>query len=217
MASDQKPQVDTIAPSTNSSTADTRAMLKDHFSKYTGTRYGDGWEDLWARGDFLPWDKGSPNPALKETLTEHGDVIGTAIVEESRSEPEPESELGTERPSRQRRRKRALVPGCGRGVDVLLLKSFGYDVVGLEYSESAVRACHAFEKEYGAEFGIVDAEIGEGTARFVVGDFFREDWVEGVEKGLGFDLIYDYTVRLLSPESDRRANSKNSDDADCFV
>ena len=44
-------------------------------------------------------------------------------------------------------RRKALVPGCGRGVDVLLLASFGYDAYGLECSATAVDACKKEEKE----------------------------------------------------------------------
>jgi methyl halide transferase len=162
-----------------SSVVEARARLQEHFEEYSGDKYGQGWEKLWAKGDFLPWDKGAPNPALIDMLRERQDVIGNAMVEIDGKQ----------------RRKRALVPGCGRGVDVLLLKSFGYDAVGLEYSEAAVKACHKYEEEHGSEYQIQDKEIGEGTAQFVVGDFFKDDWIAGKEGPENkFDLIYDYTV-----------------------
>ncbi len=162
-----------------------RARLQGHFEGYKGGKYGEGWESLWERGDFLPWDKGAPNPALIDALKERQDVIGNAMVEE-------DGKL---------RRKRALVPGCGRGVDVLLLKSFGYEAVGLEYSKTAVEACRKFEEEHGRENQTYDAKLGEGTAQFVVGDFFHDDWLAGTG-GLEnkFELIYDYTVSLCCPE-----------------
>jgi methyl halide transferase len=166
------------------SVMDARARLQKHFQEYPGEKYGEGWENLWTEGDFLPWDKGSPNPALIDTLKEHEDIIGNAMVERDGKV----------------RRKKALVPGCGRGVDVLLLKSFGYEAIGLEYSETAVKACHDFEEQHGSEYHILDEKLGEGTAKFVVGDFFRDDWLThtaGSEKT--FDLIYDYTVRNCSP------------------
>ena len=156
-----------------------RARLQEHFGEYAGDKYGQGWERLWAQGDFLPWDKGAPNPALIDLLRERHDLIGNAMVEMDG----------------KRRRKRALVPGCGRGVDVLLLKSFGYEAVGLEYSEAAVQACHRYEEEHGREYRVQDEEIGEGTAQFVVGDFFRDTWLAGTAGPEStFDLIYDYTV-----------------------
>lgn len=162
----------------NTSVLEARARLREHFRQYSGDNYGEGWERLWAEGDFLPWDKGAPNPALADTLKEREDIIGNAIVE-------------TEG---KKRRKRALVPGCGRGVDVLLLKSFGYEAVGLEYSETAVQACRRFQEECGAEYCTYDSTVGEGTAQFVTGDFFKDDWLAAIAGSeCGFDLIYDYT------------------------
>jgi methyl halide transferase len=162
------------------SVVEARARLQGHFEEYSGGKYGEGWENLWAKGDFLPWDKGAPNPALIDILEERQDIIGTAMIE-------TDGKLG---------RKKALVPGCGRGVDVLLLKSFGYDAVGLEYSETAVKACYKFEEEHGREYGTHDGKAGEGSAQFVVGDFFQDDWLAGAAgpENFKFDLIYDYTV-----------------------
>lgn len=152
--------------------------MQGHFQEYSSDNYGEGWEKLWAKGDFLPWDKGFPNPALIDTLTEHQAIIGNAMVE-------TKGKL---------RRKRALVPGCGRGVDVLLLKSFGYEAIGLEYSETAVHACRRFQEAHGGEYEIQDSNLGEGTARFVCGDFFQDDWLAEIAgSDAGFDLIYDYT------------------------
>jgi methyl halide transferase len=159
-----------------------RARLQDHFKGYTGDKYGEGWENLWAQGDFLPWDKGAPNPALIDLLKERKDIIGNAMMEDAED-------------GKPRRRKRALVPGCGRGVDVLLLKSFGYEAWGLEYSETAVSACRTYQEEHGREYRVQVEGVGEGTARFVVGDFFQDDWLVDIGgPGTQFDLIYDYTV-----------------------
>jgi Thiopurine S-methyltransferase (TPMT) len=161
------------------SVTEARARLQGHFQEYSGDKYGEGWEKLWSKGDFLPWDKGAPNPALVDALEERQDLLGSAMIEE-------EGKM---------RRKRALVPGCGRGVDVLLLSSFGYDAVGLEYSETAIKACHQFQKEHGSEYPMRDEQIGSGTAKFAVGDFFKDDWIGGSAGPENkFDLIYDYTV-----------------------
>ncbi|KAK2768648.1 hypothetical protein FQN54_000504 [Arachnomyces sp. PD_36] len=169
---------DTVTPSVQ----EARARLLDHFSNFKGERYGEGWSSLWDQGDFLPWDKGNPNPALEETLIKKRGVIRTAIEEE---------EEGGEKTTR---RKRALVPGCGRGVDVLLLASFGYDAIGVEYSEKAVEVCRKEAEENGDKYPVRDNEVGRGEVRFLVGDFFKNDWVmaPGLELGQ-FDLIYDYT------------------------
>ncbi|KAL4974160.1 S-adenosyl-L-methionine-dependent methyltransferase [Aspergillus desertorum] len=127
-----------------------------------------GWEELWAQGDsiILPWDKRTPNPSLEEALTTNRATIG--------------GPLNTKR----------LVPGCGRGVDVLLLASFGYDTYGLEYSKSAIAEC---KKE-------------EQGVTWVQGDFFADDWVKGLAiEGNQFDLIYDYTFFCALPRSLRPA------------
>lgn len=43
---------------------------------------------------------------------------------------------------------KALVPGCGKGYDVLLLSAFGYDATGLEISSKALEEARKvrFEK-----------------------------------------------------------------------
>jgi hypothetical protein len=165
-------------------TAENREKLKNHMSSYTGKDYVKGWDDLWNDGSFLPWDRGSPSPALADTLIHHEDVIGTSQVDEDG----------------KTRRKRALVPGCGRGVDVLLLSSFGYDVIGLEYADRALDACRKYVKENEAKVKAHDNKLGMGEMYFVQGDFYAGEWVDEVKKQLGgdwdgtFDLIYDYTV-----------------------
>lgn len=157
-----------------------RAELKRHFSEYQGPEYTEGWVKLWSKGDFLPWDRLAPSPALTDTLKNHVELIGNALVEEDG----------------QKRRKRALVPGCGRGVDVLLLESFGYDVVGLEYAEGAFKACLEYAEEHGKDYPVQDEAVGKGSRKFVQGDFYKDDWLldAGLEKDTKFDLIYDYTV-----------------------
>lgn len=168
-------------------------QLRQHFDEFPGTDYADGWAKLWDSGDFLPWDRMKPSPALSDTLDNHAQVIGTSklILPDGTS-----------------RRKRALVPGCGRGVDVMLLQAYGYDVVGLEYAAKAVEACekYATETENDEIYAAKDQTIGKGKRTFVEGDFYADDWLE--KAGLGdfgkegvFELIYDYTVGGPSGEA----------------
>lgn len=161
--------------------AETRARLQEQFVKFGGEKYGQGWDDLWNKGDFLPWDRGIPSPALIETLSKRSSVIGNALTG---VDGKPQ-------------RKKALVPGCGRGVDVCLLESFGYDVIGLEYSGKAVEACEKYAEQHGNDYAVRDEKIGKGSKKFVRGDFYKDDWLD--QTGLGvkhFDLIYDYTVGI---------------------
>ncbi|KAJ5662374.1 uncharacterized protein N7477_009990 [Penicillium maclennaniae] len=148
-------------------------------AQYQGANYVDGWASLWDKGGKLPWDKGFPNPALQDLLVQQRGTIGGPIITDKHG---------------QSRRRKALVPGCGRGVDVLLLASFGYDAYGLEYSATAVEEC---KKEAAADhslYSVRDETVGRGKATFVQGDFFDDAWLQTMGVSLNdFDIIYDYT------------------------
>lgn len=163
--------------------AENRQRLTSHFTQYQGTKYLDGWEKLWSEKSFLPWDRGLPNPALEEVLSQRTELIGHPVVERDSGNT----------------RKKALVPGCGRGVDVLLLSSFGYDAIGLECSPSAVDECRRLQQESIQDYPVRDAKIGRGRVQFFVGDFFKDDWRDNSGYVGKFDLIYDYTVSDVKP------------------
>jgi hypothetical protein len=153
--------------------------IRAHWAKYQGDRYVDGWASLWD-SDNLPWDRGFPNPALEDTLIQRAGTIGEPIAQDGQ-------------------RRKALVPGCGRGVDVLLLASFGYDAYGLEVSATAVDACKKEEKENHSWYRVRDEKAGKGKVTFVQGDFFDDAWLKGIGVPRnGFDIIYDYTVCILA-------------------
>ncbi|KAI4144825.1 MAG: hypothetical protein L6R39_004028 [Caloplaca ligustica] len=160
--------------------ADDRARLKAHFDVPPAS-HPDRWAKLWETGDFLPWDRGTPNPALLELLNQRKDLIGDCFVEDAG----------------KRRRKRALIPGCGRGYDVLLLASYGYDAYGLEVSAKAVERCEEEKRVNGGRYPVHDEAVGAGVSTFLQGDFFSCEWGERVAGGETFELIYDYTVRHL--------------------
>jgi hypothetical protein len=153
--------------------------IRAHWAKYQGDKYVDGWASLWDKCDNLPWDRGFPNPALEDILVQRAGTIGEPIAQDGQ-------------------RRKALVPGCGRGVDVLLLASFGYDAYGLEVSATAVDACKKEEKENHSWYRVRDEKAGKGKVTFVQGDFFDDTWLKeiGVPRN-GFDIIYDYTVCIL--------------------
>lgn len=164
---------------TKSLSADDRARLKAHFEVSESTP-GERWAKLWDAGNFLPWDRGGPNPALVDLLDQRRDLIGDCFVNEGAGE---------------KRRKKALVPGCGRGYDVLLLASYGYDAYGLEVSTKAVERCLEEEKVNGHKYPVKDKSLGACKTTFLTGDFFDEKWSNGVGS---FELIYDYTVNAFS-------------------
>lgn len=163
-----------------------RERLRQHFLNSDPCTHPSRWDDLWKTGDFLPWDRGAPNPALVDTLTQRPELLGPATTTSTTGD-------ATTGP---RQRKRALVPGCGKGYDVLLLASLGYDAYGVEASANAVKACEKHAAEQAERYPARDTEVGSGGVKFVLGDFFKDEWLAGVDGGLGegFDLIYDYTV-----------------------
>jgi hypothetical protein len=154
--------------------------IRAHWAKYQGDKYVEGWASLWDKSDNLPWDRGFPNPALEDTLVQRAGTIGGPIAQDGR-------------------RRKALVPGCGRGVDVLLFASFGYDAYGLECSAAAVEAGKKEEQENHGRYRVRDEKVGKGKVTFVQGDFFDNAWLKeiGVPRN-GFDVIYDYTVCILT-------------------
>jgi len=162
---------------------DARERLRQHFSSGNTPQR---WDDLWAAGTFLPWDRGTPNPALIDVLETRKDLLGEPLVDG--------------------RRKKVLIPGCGKGYDVYLFAACGYDAVGLEGSKHALEACEGFrgEVEGKEEYSVRDEKVGRGTVKFVEGDFFKSEWEGGVVDG-GFDVIYDYTFLCALPPSLRAA------------
>ncbi|KAF4768589.1 hypothetical protein N7455_012370 [Penicillium solitum] len=153
--------------------------VQAHLSQYKGDKYVEGWASLWDKGDNLPWDRGFPNPALEDTLVKQRPTIGAPLATDAQG---------------QSYRRKALVPGCGRGVDVLLLASFGYDAYGLEYSAAAVDACKKEESDNASWYRVRDQTVGTGKVTWIQGDFFDDAWLKEIGVPLnGFDIIYDYT------------------------
>ena len=159
------------------------------------------WASLYRDG-FHPWDRDGPSVALGDLLDQRTDLLpqaqdhdqrGNLIRDETGAVP----------------RRTALVPGCGRGHDVLLLSSFGYDVVGLDCSEEALALAEENRAAAEAEGKYKPVEgLERGSIKWVAGDFFADTWSKGLgTDGSGnFDLIFDYTVRLIADVAYTRAN-----------
>lgn len=184
--------------------------LRTHFSSLetTPTAQGSGWDSLWEKAAFLPWDRGYANPALIDLLSSSS--AGSAPPTSADANPTPgapsasstRTAIELPKPVEGGKRKKALVPGCGKGYDVALFAAYGYDAFGLEVSPHAARAAEEYLKKAGAgalegEYEGKDGGKGKGKAVCVVGDFFSEEWVEKTGAGEGgFDVIYDNTVSL---------------------
>lgn len=156
-------------------------MLKQHFDAVPVSQQASGWDILYQKSQTL-WDRAAPSPALIDTLTAHADLLA-----------QPPS-------SSSKTRLRALVPGCGRGYDVLLLSSHGYDAVGLDTAETALADARALlaSPELPTKYPCPGHDNGgRGPATFVNGDFF--DRSEKATPRGAFDLIYDYTFLCALP------------------
>jgi hypothetical protein len=152
------------------------------------------WDALW-RNQTTPWDQGESSIALHDALAQHPELFPASPS--SSSSPEPSSS----------RKPRALIPGCGRGYDVLLLASLGYDAYGLDVSTTAI----AEAQNYAA----ANPPTGEnaGTATFLAGDFWSADWLAStnppvdtttpLSQRYAFDLIFDFTFLCALPPSAR--------------
>lgn len=167
------------------------APLSDHPSR---------WDALYVEA-YHPWDRASPSIALSDLLSQRSDLIPSpASAFFTHPTPGSSSEVG------KRRRPAALVGGCGHGHDVLLLAARGYDVWGVDGSETAIgtakrREQELKQREASGELEEVykvqgDAGTERGDVHWVVADFFKEGWEIGLgAEGSGtFDLIFDYTV-----------------------
>jgi hypothetical protein len=81
---------------------------------------------------------------------------------------------------------------------VLLLSAHGYDVWGLDSSNSAIELARENQRasEEDPKYAPFD-ERERGRIEWAAGDFFSDDWAQGAgTEGSGkFDLIFDYTVR----------------------
>jgi SAM-dependent methyltransferase len=150
------------------------ARLREHFEGQDPSIHGSKWNELWSQG-FSPWDRGSPSPALVDLLAERKDLLP---------------------PNKNSGKKKALVPGCGNGYDVLLLSSWGYDAYGLDISEKALENARKTEKENAGQ-GVYEGKGEKGSVTWVSGDFFKDDFLQKVGGNRKFDFIYDYTVSCI--------------------
>lgn len=178
--------------------------LRTHFASLdsTPTAQGTGWDSLWESASFLPWDRGSANPALIDLLSHAASPPTSPDANPTPGAPAQGNAAAVElpRPVQHGSRKKALVPGCGKGYDVALFSAYGFDAFGLEVSKHAAKAAEEYLAGAGkgseGEYEGRDGGEGKGRARCVVGDFFEDAWLEevGVGKEGVFDVIYDNTV-----------------------
>lgn len=168
------------------------SRLASEFENRTPDDHGEGWSKLWNEG-YVPWDRGQASPALVDLLEGKADMLNGFNADGSR--------------------KKALVPGCGRGYDVILLALHGYDAYGLDLAPKAVEEAKQLAAKdlsnpppeyFGGKYNKPSGGIGSVT--FIEGDFFTNTW-QGVAASQ-FDLIYDYTF-LCALHPSMRINWSN--------
>ena len=195
--------------------SDNRDRLSSVFQNVPESAHASRWDGLWKDGTFLPWNKGHANPALIDLLTSSSPPtssypnpsVGAPNVTTPQpllvALPSPSKEDGTKR--------RVLIPGCGEGYDVALFAAHGYDAYGLEVSSHAVKVANKYLENPGK--GPLEAEylaaaqksenLAKGEMVCLPGDFFSDEWLgripghaDSQNEFMGFDLIYDNTVRM---------------------
>ncbi|KAM7198012.1 thiol methyltransferase [Rhypophila sp. PSN 637] len=172
--------------------------LQSTFESKPFSDHPSAWDSLWNEA-YTPWDRGGPSLALKDVILEHPDLFPHL----HHHQQQEGKETGSRRP-------KALVPGCGRGHDVLLLSRLGYDAYGLDFSEKALQEARvneqllAKEEEEHSEENRIEPP---GSVTWVAGDFFDPQVLGGVvENGganLKFDLVFDYTFFCALPPAGR--------------
>eukprot|EP00761_Pharyngomonas_kirbyi_P004405 gb/GECH01004409.1/.p1 GENE.gb/GECH01004409.1/~~gb/GECH01004409.1/.p1 ORF type:complete len:217 (+),score=65.01 gb/GECH01004409.1/:1-651(+) len=127
----------------------------------TSSQANKSWNGLWQEGK-TPWDIGKSTPALRQ-------FVEDGIIP---------------------RKGRVLVPGCGRGYDVISMASPERHTIGMDLSPVAIKEAESLRDSNG---------IKPSTAEFFSGDFFEYNPEEK------FDLIYDYTFLCALPPEMRES------------
>ncbi|KUI74283.1 putative thiol methyltransferase 2 [Cytospora mali] len=194
--------------------------LQEAFQGKQLQEHGKIWDQAW-KAKRTTWDRGGPSIALHETLNEYPELFNGKYPGLKQLEDSVDHGCGrdaasgvTKLPSK---RKKALVPACGRGYDaVLLAYVFGYDVYALDISEEAVVQANSYlarlqdafsgraSDPVDFPFWVENRLENPGHVRFVLGDFFSDRWMEEEKiQGLKFDLIFDYTFFCAIPPAAR--------------
>lgn len=166
--------------------------LQTTFANAPITSHPQRWDELY-RDSYSPWDRAGPSPALADLLTQRPDLVPPAQERDARGNP-----LRT--PTGAVSKRTALVPGCGRGHDVILLARLGYDVWGLDSSETAITAARENEREARGGADVLrplnEDVVESGKVTWVTANFFSDDWSKdaGTDGTGQFDLVFDYTV-----------------------
>ncbi|OTB18168.1 hypothetical protein K445DRAFT_314978 [Daldinia sp. EC12] len=167
-------------------------QLVSHFINRARSNQWSAWSNLWNNDKSYFWDREGPSPALIDWIESRPKVLKFS------SDCRPV----------------ALVPGCGKGYDVVMLALHGFDVYGLEISEVAIEIAEAYAEiqlHEPSDYNFSSSRANpptecRGSVKFIQGDFFETEWEKeiAIEDFQGFDLIYDYTFLCALPPELRR-------------
>ena len=171
--------------------------LRQQFQALPPEQHIKAWDDAW-NGNLTPWDRGQSNPALVETLKEKTDLSGSPFKDENGKNVRKKVLVpGELRKSfsieESLRGNRCRIIGCGRGYDVLLFASYGFDAYGLDSSPTAVEGARKLFHEQGKEqqYPVQNIQNGRGNVQFIVADFFKDGFLaqtHATEPGNTFDI-----------------------------
>ncbi|TDZ26924.1 putative thiol methyltransferase 2 [Colletotrichum orbiculare MAFF 240422] len=174
------------------------SKLSSAFSSTPLSAHGPRWSSFWDES-YTPWDRAGPSAALLDILATRPDLVPPPPP------PSPSSDLSP--PAKPT----ALVPGCGRGHDALLLANMGYDVLALDFSPTAI--AQARQNQQLVESGGRGDQVSDlyrarqqngaepGSVTWASGDFFDSAWLDNWPSTT-FDLIFDYTfLCALAPSA----------------
>ncbi|CAJ2502929.1 Uu.00g103230.m01.CDS01 [Anthostomella pinea] len=164
--------------------------LTAHFQDVPVPEYKSRWNACWEE-EWTPWDRGGYSPALFDLLSEKPELF---------SLPSPDV------------RKSALIPGCGRGHDVLLLSSFGFDAYGMDISPRATAEARKHAEEATTQGLYEPRTARRGATTLLTGDFFKDEALVAAGAPTKFDLIFDYTFFCALPPSVRPAWARRTAD-----
>lgn len=136
-------------------------------------------------------DRSESNPALVEALNGKPDLFSSPFTNSDR-----------------KTRKKVLVPGCGRGYDVLVFSSYGYDAYGLDASPTGIEEARKLHQAQGKDqnYPVKNIQDGRGEVNFITADFFKDEFLAETHSSRSnrtFDVIYDYTFLCALPPSFR--------------
>lgn len=174
---------------------------KKLFAACPTEKHGRLWEAIWVAQN-IHWDRGEASSALEPILDSSQSLFTGATPRLSQLKSWVGHGFGYEATlmnsyvkanrTTETQRKTALVPGCGRGYDaVVLAKVYGYNVVGLDIAEMAIIQATDYEstvngvlqgslKPTNDDLRVWSRYLNEGrlvnpgTVTWIHGDFFKD-------------------------------------------